>query len=459
LNTFQRMRRLSMHTLKLLAAGIVGICVRWHRRVLRRPPRIWHGPRGLHLVRGCVAADRLAGYPSRSVAEATGGAYLLFEDQEFDMVWEALRVPREDWHWNSLADLLRHADVWVAFFDSLIFPLDRRRLNSACLRAIRLLGIRIVVVPHGMDVVYRQRKVTRFDWVAGLQRDYPDWDFAAHAEPAQWRTRLWCGSADLVINADSTTAPFVPRRDITFKWFPADTDRLRPAMGRGSGRLSIVHAPQHRWVKGTEFLLEATRLLASRGFDFELKLIEKVDRRLAIDLYAEADIVADQFCMGTYGMFALEGLALGKPVLAYLDHQTVGDPAFNLPIVNTTPENLVAVLAVLLRVQPLRVRLGHVARAAAERYQSPDALAEVWDAIYRHVWWREPLRLEQTRHFAKERRPRSFTEDPAHLEFWPVPVADLSEEIAATLGTIGWHTTVPISPHSSSTAGDRTGSA
>ena len=79
-------------------------------------------------------------------------------------------------------------------------------------------------------------------------------------------------------------------------------------------------------------------------------------------------------------------------------------------------------------------RIGQARRSeAAERYQSIEALAEVWAQLYRHVWWGEPLRLEQTRHFSPERKPRSFTEDPAHGDFWPVPVDDLLPEIHAAL--------------------------
>ena len=54
-------------------------------------------------------------------------------------------------------------------------------------------------------------------------------------------------------------------------------------------------------------------------------------------------------------------------------------------------------------------------------------------AILQTVWWGEPLRLEQTHHFSPERKPRSFTEDPANGDFWPVPVDDLLPEINAAL--------------------------
>jgi hypothetical protein len=140
--------------------------------------------------------------------------------------------------------------------------------------------------------------------------------------------------------------------------------------------------------------------------------------------------------MGAYGMFALEGLALGKTVLTYLDQEHLGDPVFNLPIVNTNPDNLDRVLAVLVQVPELRIRIGRAGREAAERYQSIEALAEVWTQLYNNVWWGKPLQLQKTRHFSTDRKSRSFTEDPSRADFWPVPVDDLMPEIQGALDRV-----------------------
>src|SRR5437867_10130684 len=50
---------------------------------------------------------------------------------------------------------------------------------------------------------------------------------------------------------------------------------------------------------------------------------------------------------------------------------------------------------------------------------SVEALAEVWDQIYRFVWSGAPMALDRTAHFDPARGTRSFTEDPADEEFWP----------------------------------------
>jgi glycosyltransferase involved in cell wall biosynthesis len=428
----QRIARLVFWSLLVMWAALAGYVVRRIRRIFGRTPRIWRGMNGLHLIKWPVLVDLHAGFHSRSFIRTTKPG-TLFEDEDFDVVCDGRGWPKDDWHWRGLIDLLWRADVRVAFFDSLFFSLGSWRANAWTLWLVRIVGIKTVAVPHGMDIFYRDRRVTRYDWVARAQRDYPEWDLRDHRLAAIQRTRLWCKYADIVVSADSACFRFLPRRDVSFKWFPVDCDALRPADTTEDGPPVVIHAPQHRAIKGTDYLMRAAARLQSCGVAMELRLIEKIPRHEALRLYAEAEIIADQFCMGAYGMFALEGLALGKTVLTYLDQEQLGDPVFNLPIVNANPDNLERVLAVLLQVPELRSRIGRAGREAAQRYQSIDALAEVWTQLYRHVWWGEPLQLEKTRHFSPDRKPRSFTEDPSRSDFWPVPVDDLMPEIHAAL--------------------------
>jgi len=421
--------------MRVMLAAFIGFIIRRIRRVLGGPPRIWRGMNGLHLIKWPVVVDRHAGFPSRSFISTTKPGSL-FEDEDFDVVCDRREWRREDWHWHGLIDLLLRGDIRVAFFDSLFFSLGAWRANTWTLLLVRLVGIKTIMVPHGMDIFYRDKRVTRYDWVGRAQRDYPAWDLIAHRELAMRRTRLWCQNADIVVGSNSPCYRFVPRRDAAFTWFPVDCAAFRPTDTMIDGPPVVIHAPQHRAIKGTDHLLAAAARLESCGVALELRLIEKVPRNEALRLYADADIIADQFCMGAYGMFALEGLALGKPVLTYLDQESLGDPVFDLPVVNTNPDNLERVLAVLLQVPALRSRIGRAGRKAVERYQSIEALAEVWTQLYRHVWWGEQLQLEKTRHFSPERKSRSFTEDPSRADFWPVPVDDLMPAINAALQTV-----------------------
>ncbi len=55
----------------------------------------------------------------------------------------------------------------------------------------------------------------------------------------------------------------------------------------------------------------------------ELDIVEGVPHEEARDRYARADIVVDQLNAGWHGVFALESMALGKPVVTYLKPDVV----------------------------------------------------------------------------------------------------------------------------------------
>jgi len=417
---------------------VVGLVVRRFRRLAGSSPRIWHGMFPLHVTRGMVEADRIAGFTSRSVIGHFQKIRIgLVTDRDFDVVILERGVAQDEAHWYCLFDLLWHGDIWSAYFDCLFFPADRVRANTWVFRLVRWAGIRIVVAPHGGDIVYRSAFVNRYDVIGRKQADYPAWDLVAFEAIARTRLELFCRHASLVLGADNGLRRFLPRNDILFKYFPIDCAALRPLDAAQHNDVPVItHAPNHRLTKGTDYLQAAIIRLQQAGIACRLELLEGLPRTEALRRYQSADIIADQFCDGAFGLFAAEGLALGKPVLTYLDQEHLGDPVFNLPLVNTNPENLLPVLAVLLQVTALRERLGHAGRESVSMYQSIPAMAEVWNRIYRHMWWGESLNLETTKHFSPDRKPRSYTEDPSRADFWPVPVDDLLPEIHRALARV-----------------------
>jgi|GEM_PF-1745600 len=423
---------------RLASAFLAGSVVRVVRRFLALRPRIWHGMHALHMTRYMVMADRAAGFPSRSVFSGMGShRYAIVWEHDFDVVIERKGVLDDEAHWRCLIDLLLYGDIWRAYFDCLFFPPSHKRANMWAFRVVRWAGILIVVAPHGGDIIYRTRFVGRYDVLSRKQQDYPAWDLVEFGVIARQRIEIFCRYASFVLGADSSLQRYLPRKDLVFKYFPVDCDALRPSVvSISNDEPVIIHAPNHRMVKGTDYLLEAVEHLRRAGIRCRLELIEGVPRDEALRRYERADVIADQFCDGAFGVFALEGLALGKPVLTYLDQEHLGDSVFNLPIVNTTPENLVSVLAVLIQVPTLRERLGCAGRKSVVKYQSIPALAEVWENIYDHVWWDRPLAVEGTAHFSQERVSRSFSEDPSMAEFWPVPVEDLLLNIHAAIAKL-----------------------
>jgi glycosyltransferase involved in cell wall biosynthesis len=137
----------------------------------------------------------------------------------------------------------------------------------------------------------------------------------------------------------------------------------------------VVHAPSSRRRKGTEHVIAACE-----GLDVDLDIVEGVRHDEARRRYEAADIVVDQLNAGWYGVFAIEAMALGKPVLTYLHDEAVArtEDAFGVrvPIVAVTKETLRDRLAALVENPEERLRAGVASRAYVEAVHDIDRVAD-----------------------------------------------------------------------------------
>jgi glycosyltransferase involved in cell wall biosynthesis len=144
------------------------------------------------------------------------------------------------------------------------------------------------------------------------------------------------------------------------------SDRARPL---------VVHAPSERRRKGTEHVVRACEELG-----VELDVIERLPHDEARLRYERADIVVEQLNAGWHGVFALEAMALGKPVVTYLKDDVVRrtEEAFGVrvPIVSATKETLAERLRPLVDSPAERRRIGAESRTYVERVHDIDKVAD-----------------------------------------------------------------------------------
>jgi glycosyltransferase involved in cell wall biosynthesis len=109
--------------------------------------------------------------------------------------------------------------------------------------------------------------------------------------------------------------------------------------------LRIGHAPTHREAKGSSYIISALETLREEGFQFELVLVEGHSNLEALSIYKSCHIVIDQVLAGWYGGLAVESMALGKPVVAFIrDSDLLNVPEGirrDLPIIRVNKNNLV----------------------------------------------------------------------------------------------------------------------
>ena len=151
-----------------------------------------------------------------------------------------------------------------------------------------------------------------------------------------------------------------------------------------SRRPLVVHAPSNRDKKGTQYVIDACARLP-----VDLEIVEGVPHHEAWRRYASADIVVDQLNAGWHGVFAIEAMALGKPVVAYLDPEAVERSAqafgVRVPIIPTTKETLTEALRPLVASPALRREIGEEGREYVEQVHDIDRIADRLLEIYAEI--------------------------------------------------------------------------
>ena len=161
----------------------------------------------------------------------------------------------------------------------------------------------------------------------------------------KYADRIFTVNPDL-LNTLPDTAEFIPYSSV-------NPYAVSPAFPQKEiAKIHIVHAPSNPQVKGTKYLLEALSILKKEGFYFEFTLVNGLSNQEALSIYQKADLVVDQLLAGWYGGFAVEAMAMGKPVIAYIrEEDLVHIPPQmrkELPIINANPENILDILRDIL---------------------------------------------------------------------------------------------------------------
>ncbi|MFF9863900.1 glycosyl transferase family 1 [Streptomyces sp. NPDC013953] len=251
------------------------------------------------------------------------------------------------------------------------------RLNGSHLEddlpALLRTSIKVALLAHGSEI---RHPLHHMDRVAhSLFHDAPDGMVDRLTKVAE-RNRAtaerfglpaFVTTPDLLDDLPSATwAPLVVDVDA----FACD----RPVMERR--RPVVLHAPSKRWTKGTDRALPVLRELDDRGV-IEFRLAEQVDWTEMRELVKDADIVVDQFAIGSYGTFACEGMAAGKPVVAYLTETVAATLGEDNPVVNATPDTLREALESLLDDRDGTARLGERSARFARKYHDGTRTAAV----------------------------------------------------------------------------------
>jgi glycosyltransferase involved in cell wall biosynthesis len=373
-------------------AVLEGIRTRARRALGRRPRLLW-GPSPIIAIRDWSRGLALLGYDSVTFAHHVAP---INRREDFDVHRDQFLpgVPRADVVRDFFVFVwaLHRADVFLWYFDG--GYLAGTGLRSFECALLRLAGKKLILFPYGGDIaVVGEIGVAE----EPLLRDYPE--LVASSAAKRRRVEHLCLWADMVIR--NYQYGFLPRADVVWPtqiaidvdlWSPPED---RPGGGDGhNGEVVVVHAPNHRSIKGTQRLLDAVAQLSGEGLQVRLDLIERRPNEEVRAAMRAADIVADQFIAG-YALFAIEGMSTAKPVMSamsWMPAEVAAAPALQAcPIVDTDLSNLVANLRALVEDPRRRYELGRAGREFVLEHHAYGPVSRTWSALIEHVWRGTPL--------------------------------------------------------------------
>jgi glycosyltransferase involved in cell wall biosynthesis len=373
--------------LPLFLILVFGVCLPWlalqrlRGRRRTKPWIIW-GPTPIINISTNAAADRLYGYQSDTLVYRP---YFITADFTYNLErwWRypplALVIPWAVFLWA----VLRY-DIFHLYFDGGF--LNRTLGKRLELPLLKLLGKKIIVSAYGADV--RVERTTRALGPYNCCMDCTQRLVACICDDNLARRNL----AHVQRYADSTLSmgdmtEYTPgSRNDLFYW--AIDLKKWPFVGvsLSSSPVKVLHAPNHPQFKGTRYLEACIKQLQDEGYPVQLIQVTELGNEEAKEVYKQADIMADQFLIGWYGNFAVEAMALGKPVVAYIRKPEVYLPqGVECPIVNANPGTLRQALVTLIENPTLRYELGVKGRQYVEQVFSLERVGARMDRLYRQL--------------------------------------------------------------------------
>lgn len=301
---------------------------------------------------------------------------------------ERVRGPSEgglqfEWQrWRLLARAMRQYDVIHFNYGRTLFPIALQ-IDLPLLKAA---GKRIFMTYQGDDA--RQGDYCRSHFEITFATRVPASYYTAESDSAKRRNIAWVGRfADGIYALNPDLLHVLPRRARFLPYANVDLDVWKPPCEQHNPTPVIVHAPTHRHVKGTDIVLAAVEKLKAEGAAFEFVLVEHMSHVEARRAYERADIAIDQLFAGWYGGFAVEMMALGKPVIGYLREDDLKflptEQRGEVPIVSVGPAGLVDALRELLQSPRSYLKdIGRRSRRYVEKWHDPLKIAARLKADY-----------------------------------------------------------------------------
>jgi hypothetical protein len=370
----------------------VVVALRTLRKILGiKPISIWTGAPIINMAINCKA-ERLLGFQSFSCVTSS-----YFITDTFD--YQLHRFARGSLILKAILTVVAQCIVAClasqvhAYVDGGLLPtLRRRQFNSVELLLYKIASIKLIIWTYGADV--RTRDATTALGFPCCCSDCSQIGMACICSDTVGRKNYHIVARQATaVFAMGDMIEYCPGSNNNLYFWPIDLgadngEKYAPVFprDRNRGALRIVHAPNHREFKGTKYVEQAVDQLKKEGLNIELTLVERVPNEEALDIYKSADVVFDQCLIGFHGYFALEAMALGKPVMCFIrkpDAYLLAPK--ECPIINTSIGTLKDDLRRLASKQVDLEEIGRQGRSYIEKYYTMKAFTERLGKAYRDL--------------------------------------------------------------------------
>ena len=266
-------------------------------------------------------------------------------------------------------------DIFHFHFGSSLLP------YNLDLPVLRLFGKKTVMNYWGSDI--RQSDIAidyvYFETPDELQKIYPEKDNVKKREKIETVRKY----VNLTIAGDYPLLPYSPDSAVIKQ--AIDLTRF-PFIGceNRSEKVKIVHAPTDREKKGTKYVLVAIERLKAEKYDVDFVLIENETNDYVSEACKNADIIIDQLVLESHGIFPIETMAMGKPVLCRIDEKILKYYP-GLPIIRTDPDNIYVNLKLLIENPDLRKEIGEKGRKYVEEVHDSKKIAKQLIRLYKSI--------------------------------------------------------------------------
>lgn len=285
-----------------------------------------------------------------------------------------------------------HYHVLHLYFGQSFHSWGERKLASLFryldVRLARTLGRKVFMTLQGCDVRLSAES-NRRNLVSMCQPGHCVQFSACRASLDAQRRRIIARllpHCDRIFVLNPELAHFVPGA-VFLPYANFDVHAVEPRWPKTEGPITLLHAPTDGGIKGTPRILQAVDTLKKR-WPIELLLVQNLPHAEAVKLYHRADLVIDQVLAGWYGGFAVEAMALGKPVACYLRTEDFDclPPRMRqeLPLVAVNYHSLEDDLEAALQRRLLWPEWGRRSRQFVLRWHNPRSIAQAMVEAYRH---------------------------------------------------------------------------